>query len=431
MSVERDFLPDGWRLVQLTECVERVRGGGTPSRRNPKFWGGSIPWASVKDFEEDGVDLRGTQETITEAGLQNSAASLVEAGVPVVCTRMAVGRAAIPSVAVAINQDLRAVYPNVGTDGRFLVWLLQHKRRILEGMAGGSTVRGVSVGSLLALPVKCPILKTEQAWIAVVLDAADEMIRRAEAVIEKLHKIRAGLLCDLLALGVGEDGRLRDPVRHAEQFRDSPVGRVPKCWDVVELRIVGPVRRGKFMYRPRNDPRLYGGKYPFVQTGDVAACGGGYLEGWSQTLNERGRRVSQEFPAGTIAVTIAANIGDTAILRSPMCFPDSVVGVEVQKPNVNTFIQLCIEQRKGWLASRAPQSAQKNINLETLRPLLIPRPPPEEQERISDVWRSLATRIACEVDLRRKLLLVKAGLRHDVVGGHVRVPEKLRGAKNG
>ena len=113
------------------------------------------------------------------------------------------------------------------------------------------------------------------------------------------------------------------------------------------------------MYRPRNDPRLYGGPYPFVQTGDVAACQGGVLNSWSQTLNEKGRKVSEEFPPGTIAVTIAANIGDTAILGMPMCFPDSVVGVQVLGENVNTYIQLCIEQRKRWLSSRAPAERPK------------------------------------------------------------------------
>ena len=102
----------------------------------------------------------------------------------------------------------------------------------------------------------------------------------------------------------------------------------------------------------------------FIQTGDVTSAEGGVLSSYSQSLNKRGVSVSREFPEGSIAITIAANIAGTAILGFPMYFPDSIVGAIVKPPHSTRYIELCIRRAKPRLNARAPQSAQKNINLE-------------------------------------------------------------------
>src|SRR5690242_1711425 len=92
-----------------------------------------------------------------------------------------------------------------------------------------------------------------------------------------------------------------------------------------KLNQLGAVGRGRSRHRPRNDPRLYGGQYPFFQTGDIAAADL-YLSHYTQTYNENGLAQSKLWPVGTLCITIAANIAETAILTIPGCFPDSVVG---------------------------------------------------------------------------------------------------------
>ena len=84
--------------------------------------------------------------------------------------------------------------------------------------------------------------------------------------------------------------------------------------------------RGKSKHRPRNDPKLYGGRYPFVQTGDIRNAAH-RISSYSQTYGEAGLAQSKLWPAGTLCVTIAANIAETAILGFDACFPDSVIGV--------------------------------------------------------------------------------------------------------
>src|SRR5690606_11642952 len=83
--------------------------------------------------------------------------------------------------------------------------------------------------------------------------------------------------------------------------------------------------RGKSRHRPRNDPKLYGGEYPFIQTGDIRNCDG-FVVDHSQTYNEVGLAQSKLWPEGTVCITIAANIAETGILGFDACFPDSVIG---------------------------------------------------------------------------------------------------------
>ena len=96
-------------------------------------------------------------------------------------------------------------------------------------------------------------------------------------------------------------------------------------WKKVSLDQMGTVSRGKSKHRPRNDARLFGGKYPFIQTGDIGSAGL-YVNEFSQTYNEEGLAQSKLWEKDTLCITIAANIADTALLAFPACFPDSIMG---------------------------------------------------------------------------------------------------------
>lgn len=266
----------------------------------------------------------------------------------------------------------------------------------------------------------------EQHRIAHILDTLDTAIHETEAIIAKLKSVKQGLLHDLLTRGIDANGELRPPQAEAPHlYKESSLGWIPKKWDVQALSCMAEVSRGKFTHRPRNDPKFYGGKYPFIQTGDVAAAEGEYVSTFSQTLSDRGIAVSQEFPTGTIAITIAANIADTAILAIPMYFPDSVVGAIVHSIHSNRFIELSIRKAKRILDARAPQSAQKNINLQDLRPLLLAVPARDEQDEIAMRYEALQSQLQSEKDALEKYRSTKAGLMDDLLTGRVRVTPLL------
>ena len=282
---------------------------------------------------------------------------------------------------------------------RYLAFTLSTRTKKHVSYVGNPKLMNNIMGDIL---IPLPPLY-EQERIAEILDSIDLTIDRTTTLIQKLKLMKAGLLNDLLTYGLDENGELRDPIKHPEQFKDSLLGRIPTEWELQQLSDLSSVDRGKFTHRPRNDPSFYSGLYPFIQTGDISKSEGRSLKTYSQTLNERGIKVSKEFPVGTIAVTIAANIADTAILGIPMFFPDSVVGVIVQEPNNIRYVELAISHAKPKLDDCASQSAQKNINLEDLRPLLIAVPRPEEQHKIAEIYYAHDTRICTEEAYLNKL----------------------------
>ena len=152
-------------------------------------------------------------------------------------------------------------------------------------------------------------------------------------------------------------------------------------WPMVALEEACEIKRGKFSHRPRNEPRFYGGKYPFIQTGDVARAVGGTLS-YTQTLNDEGLSISRLFQPPVVVVTIAANIGETAVLDFPSCFPDSIIGLIPHSGTDAWFLEFMMRSEKQHLNEIAPQAAQKNINIEILKTLKIPLPTLKIQQAI-------------------------------------------------
>ena len=297
-------------------------------------------------------------------------------------------------------------------------------QRYLESKcyAGSTNQVELSSAALSGMPIAVPDI-AEQRGVAEVLDALDDQIRLTADVISKLDLAGRGLLDALLSRGVDVTGKLRPLGSFEVRFGTS--GSFPASWSVVRLDQIADVDRGKFGHRPRNDPRYLTGPFPFIQTGDIATADGGVIGNTSQSLSRLGAAVSREFAAGTIAVTIAANIADTAILGRPMYFPDSVVGVLVYPPHRLEYIQFILRAAKPRLEARAPQSAQRNINLQDLRPLEVPLPEPAEQSRICQVMEAHAELVAVERDAVTKLIMQKTALLDDLLTGRVRVPDEV------
>ena len=140
--------------------------------------------------------------------------------------------------------------------------------------------------------------------------------------------------------------------------------------------------RGKSKHRPRNAPHLYGGQYPFVQTGDIRNADHTITE-YSQTYSEAGLAQSKLWPKGTICITIAANIAETAILGFDACFPDSVIGVVANPKDADVgFIEYLLQSFKARIQAMGKGSAQANINMGTFENERFPFPSVAEQKRI-------------------------------------------------
>ena len=198
---------------------------------------------------------------------------------------------------------------------------------------------------------------------------------------------------------------------------------LPEGWAWASLPQLGEFGRGKSKHRPRNDPKLYGGPYPFLQTGTVRASKG-RITSYDSTYNDRGLAQSKLWPRGTICITIAANIAESGILEFDSCFPDSIVGLNPASGTVSEYIEFFLRTARSSLDRYAPATAQKNINLEILERVAVPLPSLEEQKaiyssaqealsKISDVERTLQLCLALYSALRQSTL--RAAFAGDLV----------------
>jgi type I restriction enzyme S subunit len=184
-----------WQVKTLGDIVEKIVGGGTPSRANPAFWGNEIPWVTVKDFAT--FNPQHSQESITRLGLRNSASHLIPAGTLITSTRMALGKAVVYEVDVAINQDLKALVLISAASVVYLTYWFEHFGRLIDELGSGSTVKGISLAELRRFPFQAPP-HPEQTAIAEVLTEMDAELAVLEQRREKTRALKQAMMQELL-----------------------------------------------------------------------------------------------------------------------------------------------------------------------------------------------------------------------------------------
>lgn len=241
----------------------------------------------------------------------------------------------------------------------YFMWYLHYsgKTDLLQNKTTG--IRNLQVKSYLNEEIPLPPLE-EQRRIATILDKVSDLIAKRRVQLDKL---------DLLV-----------KARFVEMFGDPSVNTQ---WSTMKLSQLGELNRGVSKHRPRNDPRLLGGAYPLIQTGDVSNSGL-YISNYSSTYSELGLAQSRLWKSGTLCITIAANIAQTSILTFGACFPDSVVGFIPGDKTNSVFIHYWFTFFQKILEEQAPQVAQKNINLKILSDLDVILPPYDLQKEFEN-----------------------------------------------
>ncbi|MGS0538287.1 restriction endonuclease subunit S [Xanthomonas oryzae] len=282
----------------------------------------------------------------------------------------------------ALNQHIFKIeFDTEQLDKTFFRHAINQKLDELIGSAqGGVGLRHVTKVTFERTQITLPPL-VEQKRIAQKLDAllaqVDTLKARIDAIPALLKRFRKSVIHSAVIGRLSAD--LRVPIEKSEE--QEQLGPL-ELWREVALASLGELSRGKSKHRPRNDSRLYGSAYPFIQTGDVANSRG-TLTSSKVFYSEFGLKQSRLFPSGTLCITIAANIADTAMLAIDACFPDSVVGFIPNKDDcVAQFIKYVIDDNKESLEALAPATAQKNINLKVLNQVKLRIPPIKEQTEI-------------------------------------------------
>jgi type I restriction enzyme S subunit len=265
----------------------------------------------------------------------------------------------------AYNVALMKTIPNLKILRRkwFHNYLLSDEfQERLMNIAARSAQDGFSKEDISNFPIPVPPLP-EQQRIVGLLDQAFASLATAQAhAAQNLQNARALFESHLNAVFTqrGEGWQLR---------------RIPD--------VCVTFGRGKSRHRPRNEPCLYGGKYPFIQTGDISNADH-VITTHTQTYNETGLAQSKLWPKGTVGIAIVgATIGETGVLDFEACFPDSVIGMTVNPAEADPFfLEYMLQHFKEMVKSHGEGSARENINLATFDRLLFPMPPVTEQRKI-------------------------------------------------
>lgn len=284
------------------------------------------------------------------------------------------------------------------------------------GYISQTTLPGMTQTNYKNMSIPFPQLEVQER-IANFLDEKcsqiDSIITRQQEVIEKLKAYKLSVITETVTKGLNPDAPMKDS-------GVEWIGEIPEHWTMLKLKYASSILRGKFNHRPRNDPAYYDGNHPFVQTGDVARANK-YIKNYSQTLNEKGYAVSKEFPANSVCMTIAANVGDVAILTFDACFPDSVVGFVPSDNIAWNYLYYVLTAMKKQFVRNAIISTQLNLNIEIIKEEFIPVAPLHIQEQISkfldDKSLAIDRTISAKQCVIDKLTDYKKSLIYEVVTG--------------
>ena len=300
-----------------------------------------------------------------------------------------------------------------GQDRRLLFFYLLHpdvRHHVAERMEGATGRQRIPQDVLLDLPL--PEFEPEEQTT---ISDSLEMIQRLRVLelhsLEKATDLKRAAMHTLFTRGL-----------RGEPQKETEIGPVPESWEVSTLGESARLERGRFMHRPRNEPRFYGGTTPFVQTGDIVKAGG-RIRDFTQSLNEDGVAISRVFPAGTILITIAANIGFTGILCFDSACPDSLVAITPERFVTSEFLEHYLQTQQEEMDRLAPKGTQKNINIQFLRPWPVLVPPDDEQREIVAILDAINRKI--DLHRRKRVVLEELfkALLHKLMAGEIRVGE--------
>lgn len=236
------------------------------------------------------------------------------------------------------------------------------------------TIPSLTKSDLLKIEITLPMLETQEDVVNK-LRKVEQIIQARKQQLQKLDELVKARFVELFG----------DPISNSHAL---PEATLPE---------LGEFGRGVSKHRPRNDPKLLGGKYPLIQTGDVASANL-YITSYTTTYSELGLAQSKMWGKGTLCITIAANIAKTAILNFNACFPDSIVGFTANGRTNNIFIHYWFSFFQEILESQAPESAQKNINLKILSELKVIVPSKEKQDAFAAFGRTSRQIKSCRTE---------------------------------
>ena len=376
-------IPQTWTLTQLGNLTAQIVGGGTPSKTSAANFNGHIPFMTVKDLKARFVST--TVDHISEEALQSSATTKVPADTLIVATRMSLGKIARPTMDVAINQDLKALFLHGGVNKTFVEYFWRSKSQAIQSMGTGTTVKGIRLEDIRSLEVPlAPV--AEQKRIA---DKLDTVLTRVDAVNTRLARV-APLLKRFRqsVLAAATSGRLTNPSENVQKItpivlRESECKELPKGWAWRQLTSLARLESG---HTPRKSVESYwaGGDVPWISLQDIREADGKVIfdTKFHPTNDGIANSSARLLPVGTVCFCRDISFGYVTVMGKEMAtsqhFANWVCGSEL----LPIYLMYAFIAARDSLAMSGQGSTVTTIYMPALKALKIAVPPIHEQTEI-------------------------------------------------
>jgi type I restriction enzyme S subunit len=371
--------PKSWVKIPLGDDAD-AKKGKKPKTLFTEHNSELVPYIDIKAFEKGIYRKYATLESGVECEINDSL--MVWDG----ARSGLVGN----GVAGILGSTLMRIRPKVSIN-RYLHYFLLSKFSEINSQTKGTGIPHVDPAILWNFEYPTAPL-SEQIRIADKLDSMLAKVDASQARLDKIPNILKRFRQSVLAAATS--GELTKEWRGNNEYkykRKNIEGKFELDWEIVKERTLpqhwqwvplgnfAKCARGKFSIRPRNDPSCFDGAYPFIQIGDLPREGGNIIS-HKQTLNDKGYSVSREFEIGTVVIAIVgATIANTGIVTYPVCFPDSLVGINSPSNIENQYLDYHLRAVKEEIRQASyAGGGQPNVKLTMINPLPLPLPPYEE-----------------------------------------------------
>ena len=408
-------IPKGWDIVAVGS-LGLVVTGNTPRTNETDNYGGSIPFVSPADLGKT-VLVHITKSTLTSKGL-NQTRQIPSGAVLVVCIGSTIGKAGMASIVCATNQQINSIICKENNPS-FVYYLMKLNSEKIRSMAGTQAVPIINKTEFSSILVQRPPF-AEQQKIASILTSADEVIEKTQSQINKLKNLKKAMMQELLTKGIG----------HTE-FKDSPVGRIPKEWDILyicdsSVDVLDGDRGNEY---PKEKDFMSSGYCLFLSAKNVTKNGFKFDECSFISEEKDGKLRKGRLVKGDIVITTRGTVGN-------MAYYDESIPYEAMRINSGMAVfrndDDLISTKFLYQLLKAPVinqqidlltfgSAQPQLTIGVINSLCMPVPPLTEQHKVTDILSSIDTRIN---EKQRKLnhtKSLKKALMQDLLTGRVRV----------
>ncbi len=348
LSVDRYVITQALKsdhpMVKLGELFDDLKIGGTPPRKNEEYFGGGIPWVSIKDMENQRIITK-TKETLTPEGVKNSNCKLIKAGSLLMSFKLTVGRTSFAGIDLYTNEAIIAFEQNDKVDLQYLSYMLPAAVN-QDPSANVFNAKSLNKAKIKQLVIPLPPLEVQKEIVAEI-EGCQKIIDGARQVVENYQP--------------------RIPI-HPD-------------WPMVELGDVCNIVRGSSP-RPKGDPKYYGGPIPRLMVADITRDGM-YATPQIDSLTEEGAKKSRPMDKGSVIITVSGNPGLPTILATDACIHDGFVGLrELDEKVVPEYLYYSL------LANHAAHGAQsvgavfKNLTTHQIREFKVALPSKDVQQEI-------------------------------------------------